>query len=73
MTLKKSEVIDYQNSRIFDFKRSNSLQLVSEENNKLNIQFLRYVEPKDVYMHFLLHLNEDFDDDLLFDVIDMIV
>jgi hypothetical protein len=28
---------------------------------------------KDIYMAFLLALNEDFDDDLLFDAIDMMV
>jgi len=28
---------------------------------------------KDVYMHMLLHLEEDFDDDLLQDTIEMVV
>jgi hypothetical protein len=31
------------------------------------------VRLKDVYMSFLLQLNEDFDDDLLLDAIDLLV
>jgi hypothetical protein len=30
------------------------------------------LDAKDVFLHFLLHLNEDFDDDLLYDSIDLL-
>lgn len=30
------------------------------------------MDPKEISLHFLLHLNEDFDDDLLQDAIDLL-
>ena len=30
------------------------------------------VDPKEISMHFLLHLNEDFDDDLLQDAVELL-
>ena len=32
----------------------------------------KMVEPKEISMHFLLHLNEDFDDDLLQDAVELL-
>ena len=36
---------------------------------QVNIKKIKPFHVKDVYMSFLLHLNEDFDDDLLLDAI----
>ena len=30
------------------------------------------MDPKEISLHFMLHLNEDFDDDLLSDAIDLL-
>jgi len=30
------------------------------------------MEPKEISLHFLLHMNEDFDDDLLQDAVDLL-
>jgi dynactin complex subunit len=32
----------------------------------------KVMEPKEISLHFLLHLNEDFDDDLLQDAIELL-
>jgi hypothetical protein len=31
------------------------------------------IDPKDLYLHFLLELNEDFDDDLLQEALELLV
>jgi len=30
------------------------------------------MDPKEISLHFLLHMNEDFDDDLLQDAVDLL-
>ena len=36
------------------------------------VKKLRVFEMKDIFMNMLLHLNEDFDDDLLLDAINVL-
>ena len=39
----------------------------------IEIEFTTQANPKDLFMEMLLHLNQDFDDDLLQDSIELIV
>jgi hypothetical protein len=32
----------------------------------------KILDPKEIALHFLLHINEDFDDDLLQDAVDLL-
>ena len=32
----------------------------------------KMVDPKEISMHFLLHMNDDFDDDLLQDAVELL-
>lgn len=43
------------------------------EKRKVNFKLMDLLyDPKDAYLMLLLHLNEEFDDDLLFDSIDLL-
>lgn len=39
---------------------------------EVDVSVIRLVTYKEVYLHFLLHLNEDFDDDLLKDAVELL-
>ena len=47
------------------------LELV-ETQESLLVNRIKHIHLKDGSMHFILHLNEDLDDDLLMDIIDLI-
>jgi len=38
----------------------------------MDISIKKVMEPKEISLHFLLHMNEDFDDDLLQDAVDLL-
>lgn len=40
------------------------------DNVKVTVK--KIMDPKEISLHFLLHLNEDFDDDLLQDAIELL-
>ena len=40
-----------------------------DKDSEIEITKLKEVEFKDILMHMLLHINEDFDDDLLYDCV----
>ena len=52
----------------------NSLVLWSkkEESSPLLVTRIEQIDSRDIYMQMLLHLNEDFDHDFLFDSIDLL-
>lgn len=39
---------------------------------EVTVTVKKVMDPKEISLHFLLHLNEDFDDDLLQDAIDLL-
>ena len=43
-----------------------------KNSNIVYVNKLRVLEMKDIFMNMLLHLNEDFDDDLLLDAINVL-
>lgn len=40
--------------------------------NEVEVTTKRLVTPQEMYLHFMLHINEDFDDDLLHDAIKLL-
>ena len=44
----------------------------NHEDFSMKIQRTRLCDPKDLALHLLLHLNEDFDDDLLQDAMEIL-
>jgi hypothetical protein len=38
----------------------------------MDISIKKVMDPKEISLHFLLHMNEDFDDDLLQDAIELL-
>jgi hypothetical protein len=48
-----------------------SIQVKKDET--LAITLRKPIELQDAYMMFLLHLNEDFDDDLLLEAVDLLI
>ena len=44
----------------------------SERGRNVNVEVRLLVEMKDIYLNFLLHLNQDFDDDLMQDAIELL-
>ena len=51
---------------MFTFKQT-------KKKNEVTISTIRSFNIRNTYMHFLLHLNEDFDDDLLLDAINLLL
>ena len=45
---------------------------LNEEDKTITIITLEFFTKKDKFMHLLLGINEDFDDDLLLDALDLI-
>ena len=43
-----------------------------KETNKVGVRKVHPYRLKDIYMHYLEHLNDNFDDDLLSDALDLI-
>ena len=40
-----------------------------EDKNMVIVQVIKVIKKKEIFMHLLLHLEEDFDDDLLQDAL----
>lgn len=38
----------------------------------VNVTTKKVMDPKEISLHFMLHINEDFDDDLLKDAVDLL-
>lgn len=54
--------------KIYTLGRNIIIKEIREKANKYTIEVEEWrIEPKDIYVLLLLCLNEDFDDDLLFD------
>ena len=45
---------------------------VNGDVEKVDVTIKKIMDPKEISLHFLLHLNEDFDDDLLQDAIELL-
>ena len=60
------------NEAFFFIRDCGSLETIYEQDGELKMSLVKYAEMRDIYLHSLLHINEDFDDDLLSDVIEMI-
>ena len=43
-----------------------------QEKQIVSLKIGRMAEIKDIYMNLLLHINEDFDDDLLMDILELL-
>lgn len=40
--------------------------------SEISVTTKRLMTPKEMYLHFMLHINEDFDDDLLQDAVELL-
>ena len=40
--------------------------------SEMTVSVNKIMDPKEIAMHFLLHINDDFDDDLLQDAIELL-
>ena len=40
--------------------------------SEISVTTKRLMTPREMYLHFMLHINEDFDDDLLQDAVELL-
>ena len=62
---------EFKNSEIYSLEILKPFRKSGEEVKGI-IRKMVFIRLKDIYMSFLDHINQDFDDDLLFDVISML-